>query len=473
LEGIDLEFLSKCTQLQKINLGGNKIQNLDTQSFKDLTQLKEFRLSNNLIKRVNLDGLQGCNRLEVLNLSNNHIHEIDLSFLNTCPNLTILNLQQNQLDRIEIDALENCKSIEVLDLSHNWIREIDLGPLTDSKHLRHLDLSQNPLNALDITPLMNCSALEHLTLDWTQLLELNLSPLSECHNLRKLGISHNRVDEIDLYPLVECSNLESLDISGINAMELDLWPLFSLPRLSELQVSRRTKLEIQCPPISVPWSKGLDGLQERVSYMDVKFVIGEVNLSGFIAQVSDIASKVGLLGQFYLRMSILDAFSLQHLRGFDGEIIQLLESFEDTNDFHLVQRNLRERLLFELETQLNDGGSTHFIDVEKSRIIPELAVLAPKVLELRRQEVESVQLYRHEGSIDLIPLWETSYGFEMLGALCLGLSTNDEGLNHIRSELSKLGIELENIIDSLTNHRESKLSEGLRLFILMRANQCS
>ncbi|MDF1539629.1 MAG: leucine-rich repeat domain-containing protein [Candidatus Thorarchaeota archaeon] len=473
LEHVELDFLSDCSDLRTINLGDNRIQKLDIPSLRNLSHLEELLLSNNLIKHGNFDGLAGCNHLEVLNLSNNHMHEIDLSFLSTCPSLTTLNLQNNQLASIDMNDLENCRMIQNLDLSHNWIREIDLGPFSDNKNLKHIDLSQNPLSRIDLAPLTNCHALENLILDWTQIMELDIYPLSKCHNLRKLGISHNRVEIIDLYPLIACSKLESLDISGINAMDIDLWPLFSLPHLNEVEVSRRTNLEIRGAPISISWLKGLDGLQERVSFVDVKAILAKVGLSGFIKYASTLERKAGPLGRFYLRMFILESFGFPHFIGFDGDVIQLLESIEDTGDFQLIQSKLRTNLLFELDNQLANGGSTHFLDLDKSRTIPELAVLAPRVLDLRKQEVESILLNSREGRIDLTPLWETSYGFEMLSALCLGLSTDEKGLDTIRRELSKLGIQLDTVTASEVHTWESKLSEGLRQFIFMRALQCS
>ncbi len=471
LEHIELNFLSDCSDLRTINLGENKIQKIDIPSLKGSTHLEELSLSNNLIKHVDFDGLSGCNHLEVLNLSDNHMHEIDLSFLSTCPNFTTLYLQNNQLASIDIGAIRDCRLVQHLDLSHNWIRAIDLSPLSGNTNLMHLDLSQNPLSGIDLSPLSNCSALENLILDWTQMLELDISPLSECHNLRKLGLSHSRVEQIDLYPLIGCSKLESLDISGTNAMTIDLWPLFSLPCLKGFEVSRRTNLESRGAPISIPWSKGLDGLQGRVSSADVHTILSEAGLSGFIEYASILEHDASPLGTFYLRMFILESFGFSHFRGFDGDVIELLRSVEDTNDFQVVQNDMRIKLLSKLHAQLANGGSTHFIDVDKARSIPELAVLVPKVLDLRKKEVESVRLHLRDGLVDLFPLWETSYGFEMLSALCLGLSTNEKGLKLIRKELSKLGINLQDITLSEDPAEESRLSEGLKQFILMRACQ--
>jgi hypothetical protein len=93
-------------------------------------------------------------------------------------------------------------------------------------------------------------------------------------------------------------------------------------------------------------------------------------------------------------------------------------------------------------------------------------------LDLRKKELEQVVLLNRRGIIDLLPLWETSYGFEILSALCMGLTTNLKGIDRIRIELLNDDIDLQ-----ITNNPEmkvtpSQISEELQSFIRMVAYQC-
>ena len=472
LEKIELGFLRDNLEVQEIDVRKNEILTFDTTPLKKLDNLRELEISENQMKGIDLSGLMGCQSLEILNLANNHIHSLNLNPLDSCSNLIELNLKGNQLESIDLDSLNSAIGLEYLDLSHNWIREINLDSLNENHSLKRIDLSENPLSMIDLSPLQGCVSLESLVLDWTQISTLDLSPLSSCINLQKLGISHNKIKALDLTPLTKCTNLVSLDVSGMITIEVSFWPLFTLRHLEELRISSRMEPEVIAPPQSVAWPHGLEAYRKSILGQDIEDIYAVHGIQGFRDAVNKMSSGLGPLGRFFMRVAVLETFDLSYFKGYDCNINTILDKVSDSSSLEQTRESLLKIISQGLIEQVQSGGPTHFIDVELAQGIPELAVIAPKILELRKMELEQVVLVNREEQIDLLPLWETSYGFDMLGALCLGLSTDLDGIERIRTELLNEGIDLQISKDPISQSSSTDISDELREYVMMYANQC-
>ncbi|MFW9908010.1 MAG: leucine-rich repeat domain-containing protein [Candidatus Thorarchaeota archaeon] len=471
LEEIDLSFLIGSENLERIDLRKNVIFRFDASLLGTFENLREFQFSENLVQSFDLSGFRGCLQLENLNLAQNHIHHINLEPLQTCSNLSELNLSNNQLNEIDLDPIKDARNLQKLDLSHNWIREVNLSALENHKALQVLDLSENPLSELDLSSLQGCTSLTFLSLDWTQIAELDLTPLSACQNLTKLGVSNNRLENIDFHPLINCSRIEVIDLSGVKAAEIDITPLFCLPALNKLGLSRITNLPLIGPPLKLKWSRGLEPFKSQTRSVDIASIIANEGTLNLTRRLQQLRKTLNPLGEFFLNAAILQAFDLSFLIGFDGDVMAILEEIDETHSYGDVQDKLKRDVSHALIEQLNSGGSTHFIDVRMSRRIPELAIITSKVLELRKQELEKVHLMAIEEDIDLLPLWEASYGFEILRALRIGRKTNSVDLERIRKEIKKIGIEINTAGTGSVEDSRIKLSEGLREYIRMHAEQ--
>ncbi|MHA2424525.1 MAG: leucine-rich repeat domain-containing protein [Candidatus Thorarchaeota archaeon] len=472
LETIELDFLRESKALQEIDIKDNEILSLNTKPLESLKELRELQVSGNLMKDLDLSGLSGCKELKILNISNNHIHGIDLDPLCSCSGLVELNVQGNQLEAIDLTPLESSSELQILNLSHNWIREIDLGPLSGKNSIQSINMSENPVSQIDLSPLEECTSLETLILDWTQIASLDLGPLSSCVNLRRLGIAHNKITELNLWPLAETLNLQSLDISGNMNLEFTFWPLFSLPHLEELRISSSPEPLILHPPDSVVWPNGLEQYRKSIESQNFNYQISEFGINVFRDRIAEMVFQLGPLGRFFVRVAVLDSFDLANFIGYDCDITHLLENISNSNSIEVTRSELKSIVSKGLIEQVQSGGSTHLIDVDLAYGVPELAVIAPTVLELRKRELEKVILSHCDGTIDLKPLWFTSYGFEILSALCMGLSTNLQGIEQIRVELLDAGIELNIQEDSGQQDHLPNISEELQAYIIMYALQC-
>ncbi len=99
-------------------------------------------------------------------------------------------------------------------------------------------------------------------------------------------------------------------------------------------------------------------------------------------------------------------------RDFSGILTTILSITEEPQEFRdLYASELTDMLL----NQIDRKGTTIEVDVLSSR--PEIIRLAPRILELRKREIENLCLPLSEQGVDLRPLWLTAYGLQSLQAL--------------------------------------------------------
>ncbi len=471
LENVDISDFSVLRNIQHLDLSNNKLLHFDTAFLEHSSSLKELRLNRNLLKRINLGSMERCSGLELLDISYNHIHTMNLSSLESCKNLRELNLGNNQLDELDLKPISNAQNIEIVDISHNWIRSLDTEPLMNKRSLVRFLANENPLTSLDLEFVLTSPNIDTLLIDWTQIQDLDLSPLRACRQIRSLGITQNKTAHMDLYPLLNCELLESINISGINSISIDIWPLFGLPHLRELNMSPRNTFG-SIPFSSLEWPVALDSIRNRTSKGSIKAIV-EKNGFGFIReQYRILHERLNALARYHLRNSFIESFNLHHLRGFDGNPIKYTDTLDNSASFAEVRSHLDDKLSVALIRQVREGGSTHFIDLERVRSLPVLAVLAPKVIGARQDEIACTHLIKGNGFYDTTPLWYTAYGQEILNALEIGLITDAAGVERIQNQLRRIGFDAISTEDDCSEWVTSHLSDELKAYLRFLAIRC-
>jgi hypothetical protein len=152
-------------------------------------------------------------------------------------------------------------------------------------------------------------------------------------------------------------------------------------------------------------------------------------------------------------------------RGLDSSIVPVLIAGLAESDYANLRKFIRAGLFKQLKEQVRQGGPTHFFDVNEMREIPELAVDVPRVLDLRKREMEDVTLIDREGLIDLRPFILTAWGFELVNAVGLGLETDAEGCDAIMRKLYELDIKVSITKDNAVAPKTVKMSSGLSQYI--------
>lgn len=188
-----LEGIEHLPNLRRLNLGGNRINDL-----RPLTMLRG---------------------LAALDLRDNYISDlgaVHLECLAELPVLSELSLRNNRdsahpeepsnFEHIsDISPIARLSSLEILDLRNNHVEE--LSPLGELEALRYLDLRGNRLTEDAVTFLGSLRRLEHLNLRDNDLRDI--SSLSSLEQLEYLNLhSNSRIDS--MLPLYALSGLRTL-----------------------------------------------------------------------------------------------------------------------------------------------------------------------------------------------------------------------------------------------------------------------
>lgn len=153
-------------------------------------------------------------------------------------------------------------------------------------------------------------------------------------------------------------------------------------------------------------------------------------------------------------------------RGLNSSIVPILEVALKDVSYKEIRQFIKIQLTKLLMEQVKDGGPTHFVDISQLESSPDIAVLVPQVIELRRNEIEEVTLVEKDGVIDLRPLIMTAWGFELVNVLGLGLETDGEGCDSIQRRLYELNLEVEISDTTSYSSTSQKMSCGLKEYIL-------
>lgn len=129
--GVEIvQDLSKFTQLQRLSLYNNKIENAD---LTELTQLKTLNLASNKLRTLNITGL---GKLETLFLFKNKLTRLDLSGLSSVKKLRLM---QNNLVELDITPLQS------LETGYFFDNQLEDLQITGLDKLTFLDVKQNPM----------------------------------------------------------------------------------------------------------------------------------------------------------------------------------------------------------------------------------------------------------------------------------------------------------------------------------------
>ncbi|MFX0056479.1 MAG: hypothetical protein ACFFAX_04860 [Promethearchaeota archaeon] len=152
-------------------------------------------------------------------------------------------------------------------------------------------------------------------------------------------------------------------------------------------------------------------------------------------------------------------------RGLNSSIVPALRAALAESNYANLRTYIRADLLRLLKNQIVQGGPTHFFDINEMKQIPELAVHVPRVLELRKNEIQGVTLVERDGAIDLTPIIMTAWGFELVHALGLGLVTDAEGCDAIQRELYELDLEIDISKEEVDASNPVEMCVGLSQYI--------
>eukprot|EP00559_Dactyliosolen_fragilissimus_P004222 CAMPEP_0184865760 /NCGR_PEP_ID=MMETSP0580-20130426/18958_1 /TAXON_ID=1118495 /ORGANISM="Dactyliosolen fragilissimus" /LENGTH=342 /DNA_ID=CAMNT_0027365071 /DNA_START=303 /DNA_END=1331 /DNA_ORIENTATION=- len=170
--------------------------------------LLELYLANNKLKEIK--GIENLNKLRKLDLGANRIREMDSTQLSGLTSLEELWLGKNKIERI--DGLQNLRNLRRLDVQSNRLTVVDnLNAQVDS--LEELYLADNGIDDI------GASHINGLKLEFTNLITLDLSKnriktcshFAHLKNLEDLWLSGNKIDSFEaIKPLGALKQLEGI-----------------------------------------------------------------------------------------------------------------------------------------------------------------------------------------------------------------------------------------------------------------------
>jgi len=123
---------------------------------------EQLRLKFHEVTSMDLSEVGNLPQLQRIDIGDNRIESIDLEPLTECKDLRYLDISENRLTHVDLSPLSNCKYLERLDISHNEIKKLDLSPLIKCSNLTELYLQFNNMRSLDVTPLLMCPKLKRV-----------------------------------------------------------------------------------------------------------------------------------------------------------------------------------------------------------------------------------------------------------------------------------------------------------------------
>ncbi|TFG34615.1 hypothetical protein EU527_02605 [Candidatus Thorarchaeota archaeon] len=145
-----------------------------------------------------------------------------------------------------------------------------------------------------------------------------------------------------------------------------------------------------------------------------------------------------------MQQDLLCALGLQEYGFIDCDLSELFGSLQEDTPIEIARKQVREALVYEIAKAVDKNKATTGLKLEGLLTKHgEIAKGAQQIINLREVEMKQVQIGVQGNEVDLRELWLTAYGYEILTALGMGLTTNLEGLGRIRTALGELRFDLE------------------------------
>ncbi|XP_053380187.1 leucine-rich repeats and immunoglobulin-like domains protein sma-10 [Mercenaria mercenaria] len=173
-----------------IDMSWNNISMLDDKQC-NCPVIKEMDFSNNELTVLRANTFVFIQYVERINMSGNHIYQIQQRVFNKLRLLEVLDLSNNALRRIHLDTFDNISYLRILNLSANKIHSLRPGTFSALRNLEELDLSNNDIYSLNSGVFKGLENLRLLNLAFNKLTNPKLIFLFPCVNLSLFDLSGN------------------------------------------------------------------------------------------------------------------------------------------------------------------------------------------------------------------------------------------------------------------------------------------
>ncbi|CAL8100961.1 unnamed protein product [Orchesella dallaii] len=233
-----LRRLSKPGKLKILDLGYNKITDVNKDDFGGLTSITRLGLSANMISYIEEDAFTSLPRLEKLDLSDNSIQFIhNNAFTSLSRSLMLLYLQNNLLQKIPFQGLSSLE-LKTLDLSNNLITTTFDIFFEKKLNVGILKLNYNRISSVPPFAFQNFRRASSVSLAFNPIDSLVDDAFKDAE-IEELDISNCFIREVQPKAFRGLENtLISLDMSSNNITELPFELFSNFDRLRHLNLDQ-------------------------------------------------------------------------------------------------------------------------------------------------------------------------------------------------------------------------------------------
>jgi len=258
--------------LEILDLGGNKITNIDTDLFNGVP-LKGLLLDSNSLKTLSLN-VPSLKRLDV---SNNKLTSITVDNLNK---LVELSLNRNIFITMPNQPFKNT-SLEAIKYNYGNFTTMPDKFLTKLDRLRLVNLKNLNLEVVPENMIWNSANITELSLASNNLKELPVLFFRDSRQMKKLDLSKNKFEKIDIELMKPLINLENLDLSNNLIFQINKYGLrlgSSLRNLINLNLEKNNIMYIEQEALNIPKLKYLKLAHNKISDLFSNYSFSLINL---------------------------------------------------------------------------------------------------------------------------------------------------------------------------------------------------
>lgn len=243
-----LPKLVNLSTLQKLDLSRNELTEIEANTFELLRTLELLNLSGNALINLTTDSFSGLSALKCLDLSRNKLNKVEDQVLQPLTALQYLNLSSNRLESLNEVSFSSLIMLQQLDVSWNRLARVAPGSL-QLPSLARLLLAGNPQLGRSREANVLVGTGRKLQVVDASRTGLKQVPAALTHSIRTLRLAGNSIrsvncGDLDSYPLLQLLDFTSNEIESV---EED-----ALGRLESLTVLYFTANKIKEIPKSLP-----------------------------------------------------------------------------------------------------------------------------------------------------------------------------------------------------------------------------
>ncbi|KAM9832699.1 leucine-rich repeats and immunoglobulin-like domains protein 1 [Aulostomus maculatus] len=228
------------SDIVSLYLHHNKINGIDGGRTGELVSVETLDLSNNDITELRGHSFPEGLQIRDLFLSNNQITVLELGALDHLGStLQVLRLSQNHITQIPVKAFQ-LPRLTQLDLNSNHIRQVVGLTFQGLSRLKVLKLQRNSISKMTDGAFWDLVKMKVLYLDHNSLTEVNAGSLYGLTSLRQLFLSNNSIAHINSDGWKFCQKLRELNLSYNNLTRLDEGSLAVLGDLQTLRLGHNS-----------------------------------------------------------------------------------------------------------------------------------------------------------------------------------------------------------------------------------------